>query len=564
MNLGILDWSVIGIYVAATLALGLVFARRASGGVEDFFLAGRRLPWYLVGTSMVATTLAADTPLAVVELVREGGLAGAWYGWSAAIGSVTAAIFFAKLWRRSRVVTDAELIELRYAGTSARVLRTVRALYLSLVVNCLVLGWVIFAMVKIVGVVMGLPEHIVLPVLIVVAVAYSTASGFWGVVATDAMQFVVAVIGSVTLAVVAVGEAGGTSEMVATLSRTPGVLDLFPAADSAQLPLLTFGVYLSMQWWATRNADGGEYLGQRLFAARSAADAQFGMLWFVACEYVVKLWPLIIVGLASLVLYPELAEHQDAYPRMIADYLPAGLRGLLVASLLAAFMSTVDTHLSWGSSYLINDLYKRFIRKDASDRHYVAASRWAMLVMAGLAGLTSLALTSVADTWKLLLALGAGQGLVVLLRWYWWRINAISELAAMVASAIATVIVLRLWPESGDYGTRLIAIVAVSTAAWLIATFATRPVPTETLQRFYDRAQPRGGWWGPVVTRKGGRGLGPELIAWICGLVFVYGATLGVGELILGDLALGLAGIGAGALAGVVTIRVLRGEERPE
>lgn len=556
-----LDWTVIGLYLVATFALGIVFARRASGGVDDYFLAGRSLPWYMVGTSMVATTLAADTPLAVTELVREGGVAGAWYGWSAALGTITAAVFFSKLWRRSNVVTDAELIELRYSGRSARALRVVRALYLSLVVNCLVLGWVIFAMVQIVRVVLGVPEEIVLPVLIAVAVIYSTASGFWGVVATDALQFVVAMIGSIVLAVIALGEAGGVSGLAEGLAHRPGALDLFPAADSTQLPLATFGIYLSMQWWATRNADGGEYLGQRLFAARSASDAQFGMLWYAACEYVIKLWPLIVIGLASLVLYPDLARHQDAYPRMVAELLPVGVRGLLVASLLAAFMSTIDTHLSWGASYLTNDLYRRFWRPDASERHYVKVSRLAMVAMAALAGVTSLFLTSVADTWKLLLALGAGQGLVVMLRWYWWRINAWSELSAMAASALSTVVAFRVLPDPADYGWRLALIVGASTAVWIAVTFATRPVPLEQLRRFYERVRPRGGAWGPV-RREGERGgVGRDLIAWLCGAVFVYGATLGVGELILGDAWLGAGGLALAAASGVATIRLLRAAE---
>ncbi|MCA9581826.1 MAG: hypothetical protein KC416_08525, partial [Myxococcales bacterium] len=301
-HLSTLDVVVIVGYLAFTFALGLAFAKKASEGTESYFLAGRRLPWYLVGTSMVATTLAADTPLAVTELVREGGLSGAWFGWCAALGIITSTVFFSRLWRRSGVVTDAELVELRYDGKSATVLRLVRAVYLSTVVNCLTLGWVILAMVKIAEVILGIDGRIVLPVLVGLALVYSTASGFWGVVATDALQFAVAMVGTITLCVMTMGEAGGVDIMRERLEAMPGAIDFFPAMDSPMLPFATFAVYLGVQWWASRNADGGEYLGQRLLAARSEKDAQLGMLWYAVCEFVLKLWPLILAALASLIL----------------------------------------------------------------------------------------------------------------------------------------------------------------------------------------------------------------------------------------------------------------------
>ena len=558
MKLAPVDIAIIAVYLAIVVAIGLWFARRASRGLSDYFNAGRSMPWYLIGTSMVATTLAADTPLAITELVRQGGLAGAWYGWAAAIGTVTAAVFFARLWRRSGVMTDAELIEVRYAGRPAAALRATRALYLALPINCLILGWVIFAMVEIVETVMGVPGDYVLPVVLVLAVGYSTASGMWGVVATDAFQMLVAVTGLCILAVFAVGDAGG----IGALAALPeGTTSFVPATDSALLPFEVFAVYLSMQWWATRNADGGEYIGLKLFSARTVADAQLGMVWYAVCEYVFKMWPIIMAALASIVLYPELASDHLAYPTMIAEHLPAGLRGLLVAALLAAFMSTVDTHLSWGASYLVNDIYKRFLRRDESERHYVTASRWAMVLIGLSAALVSRALDSVADTWKLLLALGSGQGLVVMLRWYWWRVNAWSEIAAMIASAAITIASFLALPGAEHYALRLIIIVGGSTAVWVAVTLLTRPEPMEHLRAFHARVRPRGGFWAPVAGPGARAGFGRDLTAWLFGIAFVYAATFGVGFVLLGPRPRGVVCLAFAAIAAAVMLRLLRRDD---
>jgi solute:Na+ symporter, SSS family len=564
MKLAAVDVVIVCVYLSIVVGIGLWFARRASGGLTDYFNAGRRMPWYLVGTSMAATTLAADTPLAVTELVRQGGLAGAWYGWSAAIGTVTAAVFFSRLWRRSGVLTDAELVELRYTGRPAAALRATRALYLALPINCLILGWVIFAMVAIIETVIGVPGDTVLPILLLLAVGYSTASGMWGVVATDAFQMVIASIGLVLLAIFAVSAAGGLEAVAALPAET---IAMVPSTSSALLPLEIFAVYLGIQWWATRNADGGEYIGLKLFSARSVTDAQLGMVWYAVCEYVLKLWPLIVAALASIILYPQLASDHEAYPRMIAEHLPIGLRGLLVAALLAAFMSTVDTHLSWGASYLVNDIYKRFLRPDRDERHYVLMSRFAMVFIGISAALVSRMLTSVAETWKLLLALGSGQGLVVLLRWYWWRVNAWSEISAMLASAVLTVICFQVWPGQGDYAVRLIAIVAGSTAVWITVTLITPPEPRALLEAFHARVRPRGGFWGPIA-RGGGAGqaarggAGRDLLAWLAGVAFVYGATFAVGFLLLGPRTLGVFCLGGAVVALLAMLRLLRrGEE---
>lgn len=559
MHLETLDWWVVGAYVVLTFLLGVAFAKRASGDTEDFFLAGRKLPWYLVGTSMVATTLAADTPIGVAELVRGGGLSGVWYGWAMAIGTVVATVFYARLWRRSGVTTDAEIVALRYDGPGATILRITRATYLSLFINCLVLGNVMFAMTSVIETLIGLDKTLTLMGLLLLALVYSTAAGFWGVVATDAMQFVVAMGGTIVFAVVVVDEAGGLGPMLASLEQQEGMTKLIPTQTSPMLPFETFCAYVMMQWWGQRNADGGEYLGQRLFAARTSRDAQLGMLFYAALEFVVKLWPLIVIGLASVVLLPSLEGEAKAFPELIARYAPVGLRGLLVASLLAAFMSTVDTHLNWGASYLVNDLYRAYVRKDASTKHYVFASRCAMVLLGVIAALVSLLFTSISGGWKLILALGAGQGLVVLLRWYWWRINAWSELSAMAASALSTIVVYQLFDES-QYALRLGTIVLVSLVVWLSVTLATPAVSASKLDAFYQRVQPRVGFWG---TRRlaGNVDRSAPWLSLLFGLGFVYGCTFGVGGLLLNRSGLGIASLAVGLLCLPLLFRYLREPE---
>lgn len=564
MHLESLDWWIVGAYIVITFLLGIAFAKKASGDTEDFFLAGRKLPWYLVGTSMVATTLAADTPIGVAELVRNGGLSGVWYGWAMAIGTVVATVFYSRLWRRSGVTTDAEIVSLRYDGVGATVLRVTRATYLSLIINCLVLGNVMFAMSTVIEALIGLDKSLTLIALLLLALIYSTAAGFWGVVATDAMQFVVAMSGTIVFAWVVVDEAGGMGEMMRVLERKEGMTNVIPRQTSPLLPFETFCAYVMLQWWGQRNADGGEYLGQRLFAARSSRDAQLGMLFYAALEFVIKLWPLIIIGLASVVLMPTLEGETKAFPELIARYAPAGLRGLLVASLLAAFMSTVDTHLNWGASYLVNDLYRAYIKKDASNKHYVFASRLAMVFLGVLAALLSLLFTSISEGWMLILALGAGQGLVVLLRWYWWRINAWSELSAMLASALATVVVYQVFDES-QYALRIGSIVGFSALVWLSVTFLTPPVSEERLRSFYEKVRPRIGFWGPLQRdHQGEQQLFTPWLAFVAALVFVYGCTFGVGGLLLGQTLVGTLALAVGVLSLPLLFQLLREPEDRE
>jgi Na+/proline symporter len=555
----LIDWVIVAAYCVVALGIGLLLARRAGKSLADFLLSGRNLPWWLAGTSMVATTFAADTPLAVTGIVRTKGIAGNWFWWNLVMSSMLWAFFYARLWRRTGLLTDVEFIELRYSGKPAAFLRGFKAAYSAILVNCIVMGWVILAMTKIGAVALDLSDASIVHVpliditvapttlltisLIALALAYSVLSGLWGVVVTDFVQFAMAMFGSITLAVIAVNHIGGIKNIRPMLDAspvaTPSLLRFSPEHGAGQLALITFGVYLGVQWWAFRNADGGEYIGLRAMACRDEKHARLAILWYAFAHYVLRPWPWIIVGLISILVFPDLSDPEMGYPKMMISLLPVGLRGLMVASLLAAFMSTIDTHLHWGASYLANDIYKRFIHPAASDKHYVLVSRVAMLLMAVLVVWTSSIMNSIEWAWKFLVAIGAGVGLVYLLRWYWWRINAWSEISAMVCS-LATAIVLFSSKTLGarEYeGVRLLVIVVVSTVVWLIVTLLTKPTPDAVLKGFYERVHPGGPGWkaierqcGQAATTHGTR----DIAGAISGAVFIYASLFALGRLLLG------------------------------
>jgi SSS family solute:Na+ symporter len=485
--------------------------------------------------------------------------------------------FFARLWRRAGILTDAELIELRYDGKSAPKLRGFMAIYRGVLINCVVMGWVILAMAKICEVMLGWPKVTSIIVLLLIAFIYTAMSGFWGVVITDLVQFIMAMTGSVALAGVVLWHIGGASEMVKQVAATPGVspkvFDIVPDLSTAsQMAILTFIVSLSLQWWA--NGEGNGYLAQRLFAAKNERHSMLAALWFNFVHYVLRPWPWIIVGLASLYYFPPLMPQQDlvilpalledrayllyqlsldpelAYPQMIVQFLPIGLRGLMVASLLAAFMSTMDTHLNWGASYLVNDLYKRFVRKDAAPTHYVNASRIFMAALMLLAGVVAWHSKSIEGAWIFIFVLSAGSGFVLLLRWYWWRINVWSEISAIIASLMFAIgnwlakplaalglissdmmFKIEYFYSSQMFAVRLIAIVLIVTPIWLIVTMLTRPVSQSHLESFYRRVYP-GGWWKPIAL------LCPDIttekvrynwLSWLAGVVCLYSGLFGVG-----------------------------------
>lgn len=581
MQLHWLDWFFIIAYVIVAFAIGAYYTKRASQSIDEFFVAGRNLPWWIAGTSIVATTFAADTPLAVSGLIRSHGIFRNWIWWNVLMGGMLCVFFFARLWHRAGILTDAELIELRYEGRPASFLRGCMALYRGVLINCVVMGWVMLAMAKICEVMLGWPKVLSIAVLMLIAFIYTAMSGFWGVVVTDLVQFGMAMVGSFALAGIVLWHMGGASGLVTQVAATPGVspqvFDMVPSFQtSAQMALLTFIVSLTLQWWS--NGEGQGYLAQRLFSCKNETHSVLAALWFNFAHYVLRPWPWIIVGLASLYFFPpfslsaqnflapELLDDHSyllyrmsvdpelAYPEMMVRFLPIGLKGLMVASLLAAFMSTMDTHLNWGASYIINDLYKRFWVKDASAAHYIQVSRIAMFVLMILAGLTAWVSKSIESAWIFIMVLGAGSGFVLLLRWYWWRINAWSEISAILASLIIATghvlvqpILALGWfsPATRDaiqsfyskemFAVRLIAITVIVTVIWVVVTFLTRPVSSAHLEHFYRRVRP-GGWWSPLTSRC------PDVqqdaarygwLGWIAGVTSIYAGLFGVGMLCL-------------------------------
>ena len=546
-----LDWAVILAYFALATTIGVSLARRGGRSVADYFVGGRALPWWLAGTSMVATTFAADTPLAVTELVAQYGVAGNWLWWNMVMSGILTVFFYARLWRRAGVLTDVEFTELRYGGRPAAVLRAFRAGYLALPVNLIVMGWVNLAMVEIASVALDIPRLAALLVCFFLAAGYSVLSGLWGVVVTDLFQFGLALGGAVVLAVFAVEAVGGISGLEAGLADVYGSAEaataLLPATGVAWMPAITFAVYLAMNWWASwypgAEPGGGGYVAQRIFSARTERDGLLATLWFNVAHYALRPWPWILVALSTTVLYPGLENPRQGYVMAILDLLPPGLTGLLLAGLAAAYMSTISTQLNWGASYLVNDLYARFLDRGEGEAHLIRVSRAATLVLMLASLVVTYFMSSIEGAWRFLLAIGAGTGLVLILRWYWWRINAWSEIAAMVASLVVSLV---LWfgagldpDDPGQWAGIMIVTVACSTAAWLAVTFLTRPEPDEVLDGFYRRVRPGGPGWSAVSRRLG---FGREEIEggalnwtnWVAGVVAVYTALFGTGKLIFG------------------------------
>ena len=577
MRLTLADWLVLAAYFALNIGIGLYYRRRASRDIGEYFLSGRNVPWWLAGTSMVATTFAADTPLAVTKLVAEDGIAGNWLWWTFAASGMLTVFFYARLWRRAGVMTDVEFSEIRYAGRPAAFLRGFRALYLGVPINCLVLGWVNLAMVKIVELLFGVSKLEALGVvvgLIVLTSLISTLSGLWGVLVTDVVQFVIKMGMVIVLAVVAVHAVGGIAslkEKLAAIDRaraaTGGrgsVLSFVPDVGSAWMPLLTFFVYISLNWWATwypgAEPGGGGYVAQRMFSAKDEKHSLLATLWFNIAHYAVRPWPWILVALVSLVIFPGLKDPETGYVRVMIDYLPSSLRGLMVAAFVAAYMSTVATQLNWGASYLVNDFYRRMIRREAAPAHYVTASRLATLLLTVISAALTLEMESISGAWKVLIVTGAGTGGVLLLRWYWWRINAWSEVAAMISAFVVSVGLQTVGKLDSDrpvdFAWIMIITVVVATVTWVATTFLTAPESDATLVAFYRRTRPSRLGWSRVAA------LAPDvtpstdgwhnLLDWIAGCVLIYGVLFGVGKLLLlewgaGALLLAL-GLGAGAV----------------
>jgi SSS family solute:Na+ symporter len=560
-----LDWAVVGLYFLFNLAIGFYYKSRAGSSTTEFFLSGRNVPWWLAGTSMVATTFAADTPLAVTGMVARGGIAGNWLWWCFVASGMLTVFFYARLWRRSGVMTDIEFSEIRYAGRPAAFLRGFRALYLGIPINCIILGWVNKAMVDILTLALGVTKLQALAIVIgMIAVTsfISTLSGLWGVLVTDLFQFVIKMSMVIVLAVFAVRAVGGIDRMKASLPAP--ALQFVPDLDSAWMPAITFFVYISLNWWATwypgAEPGGGGYIAQRMFSARDEKHSLLATLWFNVAHYAVRPWPWILVALASLILFPGLQDPETGYVRVMIAYLPPSLRGLMIAAFAAAYMSTIATQLNWGASYLVNDFYRRFLKPKASDRHYVRASQLATVLLTLISAVVTFYLDSIAGAWKLLLVTGAGTGSVLLLRWYWWRINAWSEVSAMISAFVVSVTLqlgFRLdTDQPRDFAWVMIVTVGITTVAWLATTLLTRPEPDDVLVAFYQRTHPSVAGWARIArlapdakpSRDGLR----NLLDWVAGCALIYGVLFGVGKLLLHETGPGLALLAGGVAGGAV------------
>ncbi len=575
MQLTFADWAVIGLYFAVMIGVGMYYRARASSSVEEFFLSGRDVPWWLAGTSMVATTFAADTPLAVTGMVAANGIAGNWLWWCFVASGMMTVFFYARLWRRSGVLTDVEFAEIRYSGRPAAFLRGFRALYLGILINCIVMAWVNKAMMDILGLVLGVSPLEALAImlgLIALTSAISALSGLWGVLVTDMIQFVIMMRMAIALAVFSVDAVGGMDALLDQLAQVDAlrvgegegsVLNFVPNLNSAWMPLLTFLVYISLNWWATwypgAEPGGGGYIAQRMLSAKDERHSLLATLWFNVAHYALRPWPWILVGLVSVVMFPGLEQPETGYVRVMIATLPASLRGLMIAGFVAAYMSTIATQLNWGASYLMNDFYRRFWKPDASPQHYVVVSRLATILLMVASAVLTLYLDSIATAWKYLLVTGAGTGGVLLLRWYWWRINAWSEVSSMVVALVVSLTMqIGLGYDSDDprdFAWLMIVTVAITTVCWLAVTYWTPPESDATLVSFYRRTRPSVTGWGPVAK------LAPEvrpdrngvanLACWAGGCLLIYGALFGVGKLLLGEtgaglvlLAMGAAGLG--------------------
>ncbi len=616
MPLNLVDWLVIAGYLLVNLLIGIYYRRRAGGNTEEFFVSGRDVSWWLAGTSMVATTFAADTPLFVSGVIATQGIAGNWIWWSSCLGGMLTVFFFARYWRRAEVLTDVELTELRYSGRPAAFLRGFKSVYLGLLMNCLILGWVTNAMVSIISVLLGpvmpegkvlqltlgghsllrytlgAPNHTALLICVFILIPftgiYTSIGGLWGVLVTDLFQFILKMSMVVILAWVAVVKIGGMQALKLRLQlvgttvqqaghQTADPLAFFPNfhlgwTTSAiwTLPVLTFLMYLGVQWWSAwypgAEPGGGGYVAQRMFCARDEKNSLGATLWFNIAHYAVRPWPWIITGLVALAVYSPhgglhpsadfAANPQQGYVMVLRDYLPPALRGVMIAAFLAAFMSTLGTQLNWGVSYLVNDLYRRFMVRHKTERHYVSIGRLFTIVLVLISGYVASQLTSIGQGWQIVLNLGIGTGAVYILRWYWWRINAWSEISAMSVAAIVTLILHRKLPGDDPVTFAKSALITAfcTTVAWVVITFLTPAEPEQKLVQFYRRVHPTVYGWRRIAAlvpeMSQVRDVGSNAFDWLMGCLLIYGSLFGIGKLIFGEWVFGSALLAIAAVAG--------------
>jgi len=591
VSLTLLDWAIVFAYFALSMGIGLKFTRRGGESLSEYFIAGRQAPWWLAGAAMVATTFAADTPLVVTGLVAAHGVAGNWLWWNMVMSGTLTVFLYARLWRRANVMTDVEFAEIRYGGKAATFLRGFRAVYLALPINLIIMGWVTLAMVKILNISLGIAPVWAVGICFVVTVAYSAAAGMWAVLWTDLVQLVIKMTAVIVLAVYAVEKVGGMRALEKGLAVRFGSLDaavsVVPPVGTAWMPAIAMVTFLAVQWWAAwypgAEPGGGGYVAQRIFSAKSERDGILATLFFNVAHYAFRPWPWIVTALCTVLLYPDgvlvngKMDHEAAYVKAMVDLLPSGWKGFMLAGFAAAYMSTIATHLNWGASYLVGDVYKRFLRKDADEKHYVMVGRWVTVGLFLASIVVTMNLGSIEGAWRFLLALGSGTGLVLILRWYWWRVSAWSEIAAMVSSLVVSLSSMAWFNRAGAPGAPsvsefevqakvMLVTVAVSTVAWVAVTFLTKPEPDAVLDAFYRRVRPGGPGWAKVSARLG---FGRERIPggalsfgnWFLGIVLVYSALFGIGRLVFGHVASGLGLLAVAIACFGVVMRNLGREE---
>ncbi|WP_422354425.1 sodium:solute symporter family protein [Roseivirga pacifica] len=588
MELAVIDWAVIVLFFVVSLLIGVIIAKKAGASSADFFLSGRNMPWWLLGVSMVATTFSADTPNLVTDIVRKDGVSGNWGWWVFLLTGMLTVFVYSRLWRRSEVMTDLEFYELRYSGKAAAFLRGFRAIYLGVFFNVMIMATVSLAAIKLGSVLLGLTAIETLLAASIVTVIYSSLGGLKGVLITDFFQFFIAMVGSVWACSVIVNlpEVGGLSSLVTNEAIVPK-LDFLPDFTNTEALIMVFIIPIAVQWWSVwypgSEPGGGGYIAQRMLSAKDEKNALGATLLFNVAHYALRPWPWILIALASILVFPDLESIKQAFPhvdpKLVNDdmaypamlrYLPTGLLGIVIASLIAAFMSTLSTHLNWGSSYIVNDFYKRFVKPEASEKEQVMVGRVSTVVLMLLSACLALFLDSAVQAFNILLSIGAGTGLIFILRWFWWRINAFTEIAGMVISLLVAiyfeVLHARLGFEPIEDAYRLVLSVAVTTAVWLLVTFLTRPTDSKVLKNFYEKIKPASIGWKTFIKQEEVKGvridasnskenLANEILAMVIGCVGVYAALFGLGSLLYGRTT---AAILLFLLAGISTYALLK------
>lgn len=572
MNISSLDWIIIALFFAIFLAIGLWVSRKAGSSSKEFFLSGRNMPWWLLGVSMVATTFSADTPNLVTDIVRQNGVAGNWAWWAFLITGMLTVFVYAKLWRKSGVLTDLEFYEKRYSGKEAAFLRGFRAIYLGVFFNIMIMASVSLAAIKIGEVMFGLEPWKTVVYASIITVAYSSLGGLRGVILTDFLQFIVAMVGSVAAAIYIINlpEIGGLEAMLAR-PEIASKLDLIPSISDRELFITLLIIPIAVQWWSVwypgAEPGGGGYIAQRMLSSKDEKHAVSATFLFNITHYALRPWPWILIALASLVVYPDLASIQAAFPNISESKighdlgysamlltLPKGLLGIVIASLIAAYMSTISTHLNWGSSYVAFDFYQRFVKPEATEKELVRVGRISTVVLMILAGLFALVLTNAYEAFQILLSIGAGTGSIFILRWFWWRINAYSEITGMVVSFILALL-FKFGPEnltsiSSEY--QLLLSVGITTLAWVAVTLVTKPTDYNTLISFFQKVKPYGIGWNGLKRQAQAKGdtldkgvgkFSVDLLAMFAGIFMVYALLFSIGMFIYGNTVYGLIGL---------------------